>query len=96
MSTKCYKCSKNLDLVAGKDIGRSIECSGCLASLRCCKMCKFYDTSSYNDCREPTAERIVEKEKANFCDHFKLCEGLNNTNNGKNAAMDAANALFKK
>lgn len=96
MKSKCYKCRKDLDLVIGKDVSRSEECPFCFASLRCCKMCEFYDKSSYNECREPTAERIVEKEKANFCDHFKLSSGLNNTNNSKNAAIDAANALFKK
>lgn len=96
MSSKCYNCSKELDLISGKDVSRSEECPACFASLRCCKMCEFYDTSSYNECREPTAERIVEKEKANFCDHFKLSSGQNNMNNKADAAMDAANALFKK
>jgi hypothetical protein len=25
---------------------------------------------SYNECREPQAERVVDKEKSNFCDFF--------------------------
>lgn len=96
MSSKCYKCSKDLDLAIGKDVSRSEECPSCFSSLRCCKMCDFYDTNSYNECREPTADRIVEKEKANFCDHFKLSAGGANNNINKNSALDAANALFKK
>lgn len=96
MGTKCYKCSKELDLTAGKDISRSEECPGCFASLRCCHMCDFYDKSSYNECREPTAERIVEKEKANFCDHYKLSTGQTKVNIKQDSALDAANALFKK
>lgn len=95
MSTNCYKCDKELDLTKGNDIGRSEECSSCFASLRVCKMCEFYDVNSYNECREPVAERIVDKEKANFCDYFKVGGGSNSKNN-KDSALAAANALFKK
>lgn len=95
MSVNCYKCNKELDLALGKDVGRSEECPGCFASLRVCKMCEFYDTSSYNECREPTAERIVDKEKANFCDHFKVGVA-SKASEKKDSALAAANALFKK
>jgi uncharacterized Fe-S cluster-containing radical SAM superfamily protein len=95
MSATCYKCDAQLSLVAGKDIGRSEECPSCYANLRCCMMCEFYDKSSYNECREPTAERILEKEKANFCDHFKL-SGASNKSNEKEDLLSAADALFKK
>ena len=94
--SSCYKCNKELGLTAGTDIGRSEECPSCFANLRCCKMCEFYDTSAYNECREPVAERIVEKEKANFCDYFKLSSSQPNATDTKQAALDAANALFKK
>jgi hypothetical protein len=59
-------------------------------------MCQFYDTSSYNECREPTADRIIEKEKANFCDFFKLGEGTGFNNDKIISALSAADALFKK
>lgn len=94
--SNCYKCNKELALTAGTDIGRSEECPSCFANLRCCKMCEFYDTSAYNECREPVAERIVEKEKANFCDYFKLSSSQSSASDTKQAALDAANALFKK
>lgn len=96
MGVKCYKCHKELDLLAGKDIHRSESCNSCFASLRCCQMCSFYDTKAYNDCREPTAERIVDKEKANFCDFFKLSDKENNAEEAKNNVLSAAEALFKK
>ncbi len=96
MTAKCYKCNDILILEVGKDISRYENCTKCNASIRCCKMCQFYDTSSYNDCREPTADRIVEKEKANFCDFFKLGDGTNNDNEKKASALSAADALFKK
>ncbi|MAZ48736.1 MAG: hypothetical protein CME65_09240 [Halobacteriovoraceae bacterium] len=95
MSVNCYKCEKTLELTAQNDIGRSEECPSCYASLRCCRMCGFYDKNSYNECREPSADRVVEKEKPNFCDYFKL--GADQTgDNTEKSALDAANALFKK
>jgi hypothetical protein len=95
MSAKCYNCKEKLDFTVGKDLGRGENCIGCFASLRCCKMCNFYDTSAYNECREPTADRIVEKEKANFCDHFKLSGPKKSNESEVESALDLANSLFK-
>ena len=36
--------------------------------------CLFYEVDSYNDCREPQAERVADKEKSNFCDYFTFKE----------------------
>lgn len=33
-------------------------------------MCEFYDTAVARFCREPVAEEVHEKERANFCDYF--------------------------
>jgi len=57
-------------------------------------MCKFYDPSSYNECKEPVAERILEKEKPTFCEFFKLA-GSGDHEDDKNSLLDAANSLFK-
>ena len=90
----CYACKNELGLEAEAKVVKSEECPHCYASVRCCKMCKFYDKKSYNECREPSADRIVEKEKANFCDFFVLGPQDEN-DNGEKSALDAANALFK-
>lgn len=90
----CYKCKKDIELIAGSKVGRSDECPHCQIALRCCKMCSFYDTLSYNDCREPSAERVVEKEKANFCDYFNL-GNAGNDGKSKDDIVNAANSLFK-
>ncbi len=95
MSLSCYKCEVDLNLDLNQDIPRSEECHSCYASLRCCMMCSFYDKQSYNECREPTADRIVDKEKANFCDHFKLGNPEKNAEM-TSSAQSAAAALFKK
>ena len=60
MNVKCYKCGHELSVTNAENIARSEECEKCYCDLRCCKMCQFYDAKSYNECREPVAERITE------------------------------------
>ena len=99
-STHCYRCDHPLDLPAGENFSRKENCPHCHTDLHCCKMCLFYDPSSYNECKEPMAEKVLEKEKANFCDYFrsideaKLKDRTNKSD--KNSLVDLANSLFKK
>ena len=95
MQTACYQCGENLEWE--EFVPRTRECPSCYASVRCCRMCKFYDKSCYNECREPSAERVTDKEKANFCDYFKLRQGGGGTIEGddKKSLLEQADALFK-
>ncbi|MBT3583853.1 MAG: hypothetical protein HN509_03020 [Halobacteriovoraceae bacterium] len=93
---ECFSCKKELALDPAARIPKNEECSYCYADMHCCKMCQFYDQNSYNECREPVAERIVEKEKSNFCDFFVLKGVDNDTSSLKDGLADAADALFKK
>lgn len=90
----CYACHKPTGLSAGQKISLKEECPYCYASIHCCKMCKFYDITAYNECRESSADRIVEKEKANFCDYFIL-KGGSDDEGKDDDLLAAANALFK-
>jgi len=92
---KCYFCQTTLQFNANQNIPRQEACVKCSKDLHVCKMCLHYDTKSYNECRESSADRIVDKEKFNYCDFFKL----NNNEKGHSAQNDIiarANALFKK
>ena len=91
----CFACHKPTGLQPNQKIPKSEECYHCYASLRCCKMCSFYDQSSYNECKEPMADRIVDKDKANFCDFFKLKSDCKTKNNEKEDLLEKANSLFK-
>ena len=64
----CHACSADLEFE--DPIGRSQRCPRCGSDLRCCLNCRFHDISSYNDCAEPSAERVLDKDRANFCDYF--------------------------
>jgi hypothetical protein len=68
-SWQCVACSSELTLPAR--VGRRDVCPGCGAELRSCRQCTFYDPSSYNACREPQAERVLDKARANFCEYFQ-------------------------
>jgi hypothetical protein len=58
--------------------------------------CGFYEAGAFNNCREPQAERVVDKERANFCDYFSARGSATSGVDGKEAAKKALEALFKK
>jgi hypothetical protein len=91
---KCYKCECDIKVDNNINIHRSETCEKCYTDIRVCKMCTFHDVSSYNECREPSANRITDKEKANFCDFFRVSGGQSSEKDAKQKALDAANALF--
>lgn len=92
----CYSCEKELALTLGGRIIRQEECPYCYASVHSCRMCDFYDPKLYNECRESEAERITDKEKANYCSFFVLSGGINLKKQEDQDVLSAANALFKK
>jgi hypothetical protein len=65
---KCHKCLKALEIKI--PVGRREICPFCGSDLHCCLNCVHYNIGSYNDCREPQAERVIEKDRSNFCDFF--------------------------
>lgn len=77
-------------------VGRRDVCPNCMADIRSCKMCQFYDPKSYNECRESQADRVQDKEKANFCDYFKIGSPGTNPDKEKQDQLAKAAALFKK
>ncbi len=89
----CFHCQKKIEF---KDrIGFKEECFHCRSDLHACKNCHFYDKGSYNECKEPSADVVKDKEKANYCEFFQP--------NQNGAVVDqkaqlkaAAEALFKK
>ena len=96
MSLSCFKCGKPLSETFKIMVGRQDVCPHCMADIRCCKMCHFYDPKAYNECRESQADRVQEKEKANFCDYFKIGSPGTNPDKEKQDQLAKAAALFKK
>lgn len=90
----CWNCHQSLTFL---DYGRGDTCKKCGRDTRTCKGCIFYDKNSNNECREPQADRVVEKERANFCDYFKPSSQTGGSSVPSRDEMKAAaEALFRK
>jgi hypothetical protein len=68
----CHSCKS--ELAIGRSVGRRDECPSCHSDIHCCLNCAFYDRSASKQCREPAAELVKEKARANFCDFFSFSE----------------------
>ena len=67
----CWKCGAALgDLLL--PLARLAECPACHAELHVCRSCVHYDTRVANHCREPVAEPVGDKTRANFCGYFQF------------------------
>ena len=67
----CWKCGGALsDLLL--PLPRHEECPHCRAQLHVCRMCIFFDTASAQQCREPVADLVSDKQRANFCGYFQI------------------------
>ena len=89
----CWHCGKELGAL---DYGRADTCHQCGKDTRVCKNCDFFDLNSNNLCREPQADRVVEKERSNFCDYFRPSSGPGGNAPTRESLKSAAEALFNK
>lgn len=86
----CWKCGVSLEQLS-LPLRRLEECRGCCAELHVCRLCEFYDTAVAKSCREPVAEEVKDKTRANFCDYFRPKAGAHVPAPG--AAADARSQL---
>lgn len=78
------------------DYGRADTCRKCGRDTKVCKGCTFYDRSANQECHEPQADLVLDKERSNFCEYFKPKSGGATGAASRNALKAAADALFKK
>ena len=89
----CYRCGEEVEL-EGK-VTRDDTCPSCHAYRHSCRNCRFHDRSAHNECREPAAEWVSNKEAANFCEYFEPGAG-GAPRRGPEDGRDAFENLFKK
>ncbi len=94
MQVQCFHCQEVLKFES--KVGFREECSKCRSDLHVCKNCEFYDKRAYNECREPSAEVVREKDRANYCEFFIARASLNSAIDEKAKLKAAAESLFKK
>lgn len=92
----CFSCQKTIEVFAAIPVGRRDECDSCGADVHVCKNCVHYDRSAYNECREPQADVVKEKDRANFCDYFSASDKKGTAGDAKVDLLAQAEALFKK
>ena len=68
----CFHCKNRLEI--GERPSRGESCPHCGHDLKACVNCRFYDEYADNQCTEPMAERVADKERANFCEYFVFRE----------------------
>ena len=66
----CYRCRTSLSYEGV--VPRGAQCPSCSSDVHVCANCRFHDRSAHNQCREPAAEFVRDKERANFCELFEL------------------------
>ncbi|MYE07481.1 MAG: hypothetical protein F4X95_01840 [Oligoflexia bacterium] len=91
----CHQCSKTTQLE--HKVSFREECPHCGSDLHICLNCRFYDKAAYNECKEPSAERVGDKERNNYCEYFDPTEkGKKSGSLDRAEQLKKAEALFKK
>ena len=94
---KCHHCARAIDTT--ERVGFRDDCPGCGRALHACLNCDFYDQSYNNSCRENQAERVVDKDRFNFCEYFtpsKSGRTAGGSLTPKSSAQSRLEELFKK
>lgn len=99
MQFSCWKCGTAIELSPAQRLGAREACPRCDADLHACRNCQFYDPSKNNQCAEPQAEWVRDKEAGNYCDYFQpnpvLRARAGRASPGAEDAKERFGSLFK-
>lgn len=95
---ECFACGAAIGLASGERVGFRDACPRCGADLHACRQCAHHDAGAYNECREPQAERVADRQRANRCDWFVPAAGGGAAREAdpRAGAQAALDALFRK
>jgi hypothetical protein len=91
---KCHFCGKQVAVKERVDF--RAECPSCGRDIHICVNCALYDEGAYNKCREPQAEWVSEREKANRCEYFRPSSAPSAGSQRARDARTKLDDLFKK
>ncbi len=93
-SPVCWQCGASLAELT-PPFSRFDVCRQCRAELHVCRQCRFHDVTVANQCREPVAEPVHDKQRANTCDYFVLrADAWQSASNVGQQARAGLDALF--
>ncbi len=93
----CFFCGRQIEVL--ERVGFRDTCPGCDRAVHVCRNCDFYDPAYNNQCRETMADRVVDKERANFCEYFKPAgkpSVASSAASAKSSTQKKLDALFRK
>ena len=91
MQGTCWHCGQKLQ---ERDYGRESRCPGCDKPTHVCRNCGFYSPSAPGQCREPVADAVSDKQRANFCGYFEATDSYRDEASDAQALRQAADDLF--
>lgn len=91
MKGNCWHCGQALQ---GPDYAREGVCPGCQKPTHVCRNCDFYASSAPGACREPVADHVADKTRANFCGYFQAASQAGQGGADADALRQAADDLF--
>jgi hypothetical protein len=89
----CHRCGTE---TRSERVGVRETCDGCGAYLHSCRGCRLYAPGAHNDCREPQAEVVADKEGGNFCDYFQPSSASPRRSAGSSDVRERLERLFRK
>ncbi len=95
----CWNCGKPTG-ITGR-VMRTDSCVDCLADLRCCRGCRFFDPTRNKQCKERIETTVTNKDKNNMCDFYqkrdadKIAGGVSHQRNSKVDKKKSFDDLFK-
>src|SRR5437773_10946732 len=91
---QCHRCGTPFE---GERVPVRGVCSRCDAFLHCSRNCDHYGPGLANDCREPQAERVADKDQGTFCDWFRPATATRpTTGTSAGRSRTALDALLEK
>lgn len=87
----CWSCGEAL---SASHYQREGECPRCRKQTHVCRNCRFYQPGRPNDCQEPVAEAVTDKQRANFCDYFEPAANAFTPATDQEKLKAAADSLF--
>lgn len=92
MRGDCWHCGATLEQ---QDYGREASCPKCGKPTHVCRNCRFFAPAAPAQCREPVADPVSDKQRANFCGYFAAIEHSPAESTDADALRQAAEALFR-
>ncbi len=90
----CHFCGAKIH--TGDRVDFRAECDSCGRDAHVCVNCSLYDPGAHNMCREPQAEWVSDREKANRCEYFRPSASPGKRSKRAEDARSKLDSLFKK